>query len=500
MLKQSLWSSFATETVQYPKLEGDIAVDVAIIGGGITGITTAQVLTERGFRVAVLEARSIGHGTTGHSTGNLYVIVDELLSSLKSKYDKDVVIRVIQSRKDALEKIEQNVSRFNIDCDFSRQPLFLYEDVNNIKILEERKVAEEINLAFTELAEDFPFEQDSGIRFDHQAQFNPLLYVLGLAEALDKEKCSIYENTAVRGVEEQEDRVLVHTKDAIVAAKYAVHATHTPKGLELQYHTTLGPYREYGVAAKLESTFYPQGIFWGYYKNQKYSIRSYSRGGENYLIAVGSPHKVGQAENNRKHVEDLVKFLQDRFIVGQITHTWGGQNYKPADLLPFIGRKIKNSREFIATGFSTDGLVYGTLSATIIADKIEDKFNRFEDLYEAARHQLMKSAKKFVKENANVAGEFFKDLSFKGDDKDLAEIPPGEASIITRNGEKLAVYREASGEYKILSALCTHMACMVHWNNAEESWDCPCHGSRFNTSGEVIEGPAFNPLPKKIIE
>ncbi|MDT0689002.1 FAD-dependent oxidoreductase [Salegentibacter sp. F188] len=499
MLKKSLWSSFATNPLKYPKLEGDIAVDVAIIGGGITGITTAQTLTERGFKVAVLEARSVGYGTTGHSTGNLYIIIDELLSSLKSKYDNDVVMRVIESRKSALEKIEENVEKFNIDCDFSRQPLYLYEDVNNI-ILEEIKVAEEINLAFTELAEDFPFEQDNGIHFDHQAQFNPLLYVLGLAASLDKEKCSIYENTTVRSVEEQADRVLVNTDDAIVAAKYVVHATHTPKGLELQYHTTLGPYREYGVAAKLESTSYPQGIFWGYYNNQKYSIRSYSRDGEKYLIAVGSPHKVGQAENNRKHVEDLVNFLQDRFIVGQITYTWGGQNYKPADLLPYIGRKIKNSREFIATGFSTDGLIYGTLSAMIIADKIEDKFNRFEDLYEAARHQPVKSAKKFVKENANVAGEFLKDLSFKGDDKDLLEIMPGEAAIITRNGEKAGVYRQQNGELKVVSALCTHMACMVHWNNLEESWDCPCHGSRFDTSGEVIEGPAYHPLPKKIIE
>ncbi|MDT0651194.1 FAD-dependent oxidoreductase [Autumnicola edwardsiae] len=500
MLKQSLWSSFATAPAQYPKLEGDIAVDVAIIGGGITGITAAQVLSERGFKVAVLEARSIGHGTTGHSTGNLYIIIDELLSSLKAKYDKGVVKRVLQSRKDALEKIEQNVRNFQIDCDFSRQPLFLYEDANNMKILEERKVAEEIDLAFTELAEDFPFEQDMGIRLENQAQFNPLLYVLGLADALDEERCSIYENTPVRSVEDQEDRVLVYTDDAIVAAKYAIHATHTPKGLELQYHTTLGPYREYGVAARLESNSYPQGIFWGYYNNQKYSIRSYSRGGEKYLIAVGSPHKVGQAESNRKHVEELVAFLQERFIVGQITHTWGGQNYKPADLLPFIGRKEKNSREFVATGFSTDGLIYGTLAAVIIADKIEDKFNRYEDLYEAARHEPVKSAKKFVKENANVAAEFLKDLSFKGDDKDLEGIAPGEAGIVTRNGEKVAVYREENGGYKIVSALCTHMACMVSWNNVEESWDCPCHGSRFNTSGEVIEGPAFNPLPKKIIE
>ncbi|MDT0676659.1 FAD-dependent oxidoreductase [Autumnicola musiva] len=496
MVQGSLWNSYSNKNVSYPALKGDIAVDVAIIGGGITGITSAQLLVERGYKVAVLEAKSIGKGTTGHSTGNLYVIIDELLSKLKSKYDGKVVERVISSRLEAFKKIEQNVKNFQIDCDYKKQPLFLFEDANTFKILEEKKVAKEIDLAFFELSEAFPFIHDDGMRLDDQAQFNPLLYIQGLAGALDGENCQIYEETCVRAVEEEENRILLHTPEAIVSAKHAIHATHTPKGLEIQYHTTLGPYREYGVAARLKSNEYPEGIFWGYYDNKKYSIRSYSRGNDNFLLAVGSPHKVGQAKDNQAHVEDLKNFVESRFNVAEFTHVWGGQNYKPADLLPYIGRKKTNSRELVATGFSTDGLVYGTLAAIILADKVEDKFNPYEDLYEASRHNPAKAAGKFIKENANVAGELFKDLTFKGDDKDLVEILPGEAAVIVRDGKKLALYKENDGKLSILSALCTHMACEVHWNNVEKSWDCPCHGSRFDTSGEVIEGPAFNALKK----
>ncbi|WP_373056754.1 FAD-dependent oxidoreductase [Zunongwangia sp. H14] len=496
MIEGSLWNSYSDETITYPKLKGDIAVDVAIVGGGITGISTAQALAERGYKVAVLEAKSVGKGTTSHSTGNLYVIIDQLLSSLKSKYDKEVVKKVILSRWDALKKIEQNVEAFQIDCDFKKQPLFLFEDANSMKMLEEKKVAKEIEFEFFELTKTFPLDHDDGMRIEDQAQFNPLLYIQGLASAIEGENCKIYEQTIVRAIEEEEDRVLVHTPGAIVSAQYAIHATHTPKGMEMQYHTALGPYREYGIAAKLHSPDYPEGIFWGYYHDKKYSLRSYSRKGEQYLIAVGSPHKMGQAKDNKEHVEDLKNFIQKRFDISEFTHVWGGQNYKPADLLPYIGRKKTNSREFVATGFSTDGLVYGTLSALILADQIEGKFNPYEELYRAARHNPAKSAGKFIKENVNVAGEFIKDLVFKGDDEDLVGIPPGEAAVLTRNGEKLAVYKKEDGSLSILSALCTHMACRVHWNNVEKSWDCPCHGSRFNTTGEVIEGPAYIPLNK----
>ncbi|MDT0643911.1 FAD-dependent oxidoreductase [Zunongwangia sp. F363] len=496
MVEGSLWNSYSDENIAYPRLEGDIAVDIAIVGGGITGISTAQLLSERGYKVAVLEAKRVGKGTTSHSTGNLYVIIDQLLSSLKSKYNEEIVKKVILSRWDALKKIEQNIDHFQIDCDFKKQPLFLFEDANTVKMLEEKKVANKIDLAFFELSKTFPLDYDDGLQFEDQAQFNPLLYIQGLAKAIESENCKIYEHTIVRAIEEEEERVLVHTPDAIVSAQYAIHATHTPKGMEMQYHTTLGPYREYGIAAKLNSVNYPEGIFWGYYSDKKYSVRSYSRGGENYLIAVGSPHKVGQAKDNKEHVEDLKNFVQKRFDIAKFTHVWGGQNYKPADLLPYIGRKKTNSREFVATGFSTDGLVYGSLAAMILTDEIEGKFNPYEDIYRAARSNPGKSAEKFIKENANVAGEFLKDLSFKGDDQDLVGIPPGEAAIVTRNGEKIAVYKKEDGSLSILSALCTHMACMVHWNNLENSWDCPCHGSRFDTRGEVIEGPAFNPLKK----
>jgi len=278
-----------------------------------------------------------------------------------------------------------------------------------------------------------------------------------------------------------------------VIAKHLIHATHTPKGLNIQYDTTLGPYREYGIAAKLENDDYPEGIFWGYFSGDKFSIRSCQRGEEKFLLCVGQPHKVGQAGHNQDHVEDLIQFLQKRFKIKEITNVWGGQNYKPADLLPYIGRKSSGSNQFVATGFSTDGLVYGTLAGMIISDAINGEENAYSEIFKASRHQPLKAAKKFVKENLNVGKQFVKDLPFLLK-KEGKELLPDEGLVTKSDGKRIAVYKNKEGKYKVHSAVCPHFGCVVHWNNVEKSWDCPCHGSRFDVCGKVIEGPSLESL------
>lgn len=493
MFTHSIWNSLS-ETTSYPPLAEDINVDVAIIGGGITGITTGLLLKQLGYKVAILEAREVGKGTTGHSTGNLYVIIDQLLSPIKSKYDKDVVKKVVQSRGNAFHLISDNIKRFQIECDYKIQPMYIYEDGSSSKLDNEFENAQDAGIPASPISkENFPFEFKKGMVLQGQATFNPLLYIQGLAKELNGGNGTIYENSKVDKIEEGEDGVLLYTGSFKVVAKYAVHATHTPKGLEVQYHTVLGPYREYGVAVRIEGDNYPDGIYWGYYNNQKYSIRTYTRRGESFLLCIGMPHKVGQAEDNEEHINNLIGFLKKRYKVVEVTHRWGGQHYKPADYLPYIGRKSENSRQLVATGFSTDGLIYGTLSGILISDLIDGKENVYSDMFKASRHQPIKAAGEFIKENVDVAKEFIKDR-FKNEDIDLQDIKPGEAKVIQVDGEKAAVYRNIDGEVSINSAICTHMGCVVHWNNAEKSWDCPCHGSRFDTAGEVIEGPALAAL------
>lgn len=500
MFTHSLWNSFSAPT-DFPRLLEDLEVDVAIIGGGITGITTAQLLSEAGLKVAVLEARKVGGGTTAHSTGNLYITIDQTLSSLQSKYDNKVIRKIVSSRQEALELISDNVRRFSIDCDFKRVPWFMYTETDSKieKITKELETANEAGIVLEEASrDDIPFHISKGVKLAGQAQFNPVRYVQGLASSIQSPACQIYENSRVTEIEEDDQGpVRLKTLNCTIRARHCFHATHTPKGVEVQFHTVLGPYREYGIAARLEAGTYPEGIFWRFSpKGEKVSFRSYTRGDQQFMIAVGEPHKVGQSGDNQKNIENLEAFLREYFEVAEVTHRWGGQHYKPADKLPYIGRKNKDSRVFIATGFSTDGLVYGTLAAMLIRDQIINKDNIYSAIYEASRFTPLKSAKDFLKENLNVAAQYLTDFTFSKSEASLDSLKIGEGKIVKKDGHKVAASRNELGELKLHSAICTHLSCVVHWNKAEKTWDCPCHGSRFDTEGAVLEGPAFHPLKK----
>lgn len=341
---KAVWKSFS-EGSDFEQLQGNITVDVAIIGGGITGITTAQQLKEAGYKVAVLEAMKVGGGSTGHSTGNLYVVVEEGFDKIQSKYDTDTVAKVIASRNYGLKLIEDNVSRFSIDCDFNRKPWYLYssDEKHTQKIEDIYDAAKSAGIAIEEVLHDeLPFRLKKGIKIENQAQFNPLRYVQELSAAINDINCHIYENTCVEAIDEGDDIITVVTNKGTVTAKYVVHATHTPKGLMADFHSLLGTYREYGIAVKLASGVYPEGIFWDYYnENERFSVRSYTHNGEKFLLAVGQPHRVGQKEDNIENIKNLEKFLAERFDVDEVTHIWGGQNYKSADMLPYIGRRSK---------------------------------------------------------------------------------------------------------------------------------------------------------------
>lgn len=495
MFTKSIWNGFADST-NFPSLNGDIEADVAVIGGGITGLSTAHRLSSKLRKVVVLEEMKVGGGTTSHSTGNLYVTIDHGLAQLQSKYNNKTVSQVVHARQEALDAIENNVSRYEIDCDFKRCPWYLYsaDEQNDKKIDQEAELAGSIKLGLLEKEVQLPYAVRKIICLPQQAQFNPMRYVQGLAKAMVFENCRIFEDTRVTKIEEEDNYHVLHTPHGTVRAKYVVHATHTPKGF-MFVQTLLGPYREYGVACRLREKIDYNGIFWGYYgKDEKYSTRVYERNGEQLLLVVGRPHKVGQAQDNQAHIRDLEQFARRHFAVEEVVYRWGGQHYRPADLLPYIGRKSRHSNIFIATGYSTDGLVYGTLAGMLITDLITGVDNPQLELFAADRIKPFKSAKKFVSENINVAGQYLKDLPGSADDEEYTEIANGEGKVIEKDGQKLAVCRTDEGKLLVRSAVCTHMACIVHWNNAEKSWDCPCHGTRFQPDGTILEGPAMHPL------
>jgi glycine/D-amino acid oxidase-like deaminating enzyme/nitrite reductase/ring-hydroxylating ferredoxin subunit len=500
---KSIWRSFSAGS-DFPSQEQSLSVDVAVIGGGITGITTAQLLKESGYKVAVIEALKVGGGSTGHSTGNLYIAVEEGFDRIQSKYDTETLETVVEARGSAMALIENNINRYSIDCDYKKQPWYLFSsnDESEERIGKVLQAARDAGINAEEVDKgELPFKVQRGVKIKNQAQFNPLRYVQQLAKHIASDNCIILENTRVVTIdEEDEDCIRLETDRGNVHAKYVVHATHTPKGNLFDFHSVLGTYREYGIAVKLASGNYPQGIFWGYYnENERFSIRSYTHEGSNFLLAVGQPHRVGQQEDNEENIKNLEKFLAERFDVDEVTNRWGGQNYKPADLLPYIGRKSKGSNIFIATGFSTDGLVWGVVSAMLINDLVNGNETKYTKLFDASRHNVLKAAGNFVKENISNAGEILRDYIFISDTK-AGDIPIGEGKVIEVEGKKVAVFHDDSGNVKACSAICTHMGCVVHWNKAEKTWDCPCHASRFDTDGCIIEGPALKPLEQVTVK
>jgi glycine/D-amino acid oxidase-like deaminating enzyme/nitrite reductase/ring-hydroxylating ferredoxin subunit len=488
----SIWQDTAKAGSPFPALAGHKEADVVIVGGGITGLTTALLLSEAGKKVVLLEALQIGLGTNGNSTGNLYVTVDEHLSGIKKKWGVDVMKAVVQSRMEALNQIEANINKYNFDCDFYRTSFNLFaedldRDIENF--IEEEFAA--LTEAGVKVSIDgnpgLPFEVKTSLIVEGQAQFHPLKYVRALADRL-KDTCDIYENSQV--VDFDEDEGIVKTKDGTVKAAHVVMATHTPKGVYM-VHTVLGPCREHGVAAELLSGEMSQGIFWSMNKPKR-SIRCFSDGEKNYVMAIGDKYKTGQGEDNSEYIRELESYLKSHFDTGSLTHVWAGQQYRPADGLPYIG-KHGDSMYFL-TGFASDGLVYGTLAAMIVSDMIIGKVNRWEATYQLNRFTPLKSFTEFFKENADNFIQYLKG----GQDVDsIGAVPPGEGRVIERDGEKLAVYKDEDGVNHVCSALCTHMKCTVNWNPSEKSWDCPCHGSRFKINGQVIEGPAVVGLAEK---
>ncbi len=480
---------------EFQTLSSGINVDIAIIGGGITGITAAYLLSRRGKNVAVLEAHHIGKGSTGNSTGNLYATVgNKGMHAIASKFNTDTLKDVIAARSEAVNFIADCIKEHDIDCDFKYVPwcLFSEDDEGDSFIKKEIEAANDAGLP-TERDVDFPVSISKGFRVDRQAQFNPYKYVMALADAAEGRNCTIYENTKVTQIDEKDGRTILTTSGGIVTANAAIMATHTPKGIHI-LQTLLGPYREYAVAVKLNGEYPPDGTYWDYRKSEHYSMRTYDSAKGKVLLVLGETHKVGQKEDNRECFSILENFLRKRFDVASVEYKWAAQQYKPADTLPYIGRSESGSNVYVATGFAADGLTWGTLAAKIITDTIMNVDNKWAELFDSLRHNPMAAAGEFLKENLNVAAQYISDIPFKDDVDEFSEVQSGEGKVITIDGEKYGAFRDESGSLHVVSAVCTHMRCIVNWNKSEKSWDCPCHGSRFHYDGALIEGPAYGDL------
>ncbi len=340
----------------------------------------------------------------------------------------------------------------------------------------------------------FPYQVSAITNHPRQAQYNPLKYVKQLAAAAAGGNCRIFENTQATNIEDGSP-CIVHTPNGKIKAKKVIQATHSPKGV-YAVHTAMEVYREYALAVRLKGDLPAGGVYWHLTQSQMYSVRPYSNEQGNFLLVLDASHKLGHVKETQESFKKVEAYLEKHFDIDRVEYTWAAQNYKAADKIPFIGTSPMEDNIYIATGFAADGLAYGTLAAMIISDAIVGRENQWAKIYDPKRFTPAASAGRFAKESMDVAAHLLKDYLFKGTEKELEAVKPGEGKIVEIDDKKLAAYRDEQGKIHLVSPVCTHMGCMVHWNGGEKSWDCPCHGSRFSVEGEVLEGPAFHPLSK----
>ena len=497
-LKMSYWIN-STKQNQYPALDQEINVDVCIVGGGIAGITTAFLLKKEGVKVAVLDSGIILHSTTGHTTAKITSQHNLIYDKLVKKHSEEKARIYADANEAAINFIETLVHERNIDCDFTRLPAYVYtQDEKYIeKIEDEVSTTKDLDLKSSYVDNlPLPFPVLAAIKFDHQAQFHPLKYLLSLANDIPGDSSYIFENTRAVGIEENDGKCIVLTEKGYnVNCSSVVVASHFPfydtPGL---YFTRIYPDRSYILGVKIKEEF-PDGMFINAEKPSR-SLRYQPTDYGKLILIGGESHKTGQSPDTSVHYDNLIKFAKDSYTVTDIQYRWSTQDYTTMDELPYVGYHSSASRRiFVATGFAKWGMTNGTVSAMILKDLIVHGKNDWSEVYSPLRFTPVASIKNFINENINVAQSLISG-KLKLAAQDL-KVEKGEGKVVEIDGTKAGVYKDEGDEFHIVDVTCTHLGCELNWNQAEKSWDCPCHGSRFNIDGDIIlNGPALKPLNK----
>lgn len=489
-----LWRD--TEVIpKQPQQTGQVSVDVCVIGAGITGLTAADLLKRSGKTVAVIDLGRIGWGETSHTTAHLTEVFDLDYRDLISKFGIEGAQLAAQSMRRSIERIEENTLRHGISCDFERVAGYQFtEDKQQSDELEEEAEAATKSGVPNELvfAAPLPFNTARAIRFDHQAQFNPLRYLDGLARRIGGQGSYIFEETRMVDVEEGEPCRVITDRGTIVADDVFV-AANVPSTNRFFLHSKIAAYRTYAIAARVRDNFDYKNLFWDIDDPYHY-IRSYEMNGFPYMIIGGEDHKTGQDDHTDVHFKKLEDWAHARFDIETITHRWSGQIIESVDGLPYIGRNPLSDHVFVATGFSGTGMTFGTIAGMLVSDLIIGNQNPWADLYDAGRIKPFAGIRSFIAENIDFPSHLIGDRFLPAQETSTATIRENQGAIVRMGAKKVAAYRDPEGELHLMSPVCPHLGCHVHWNEAEKSWDCPCHGSRFNPTGRLLNGPAVSDL------
>lgn len=499
MTTQSFWMGANTDRLTHPPLDRPITVNVAIIGAGITGATAAYLLKQQGRSVAVLERSRRGAVNTGHTTAHLTHVTDLRLSEAVSKFGADHAEAVWDAGAAAIDQIEKIVGEIPADCDFERVPGYLCAALDaqtdqRAELKSDAQLASEMGFSATYL-DVVPLLNRPGIRFANQAQFHPLNYVNALLSQIPGNGSHVCELTDVSEFSPDDSFLLangqrVHFDQVVIATDIPLAGqANLLRATLLQ--TKIAPYTTYAVSAKVPTGIVPDALFWDLADPYHY-LRKARENGSEVAIWGGADHKTGQEPAPRERLAQLEARFRQLVPEAQITNRWSGQVIEPVDGLPYIGPTTET--QFIATGFSGNGMTFGTLAGMLATDWILNRRNPWQDLF-APDRKALGSAWNYIRENLDYPYYMVKSRLFEKRSR-VADILPGEGRIVMENGKRLAVYRSPGGEFTRLSAVCTHLGCIVKWNNAEQTWDCPCHGSRFQPTGDVLAGPAEKPLAR----
>jgi glycine/D-amino acid oxidase-like deaminating enzyme/nitrite reductase/ring-hydroxylating ferredoxin subunit len=507
----SIWQD-TFEVPQFPKLERSGSADVCVIGAGIAGLSVAYHLAREGKKVVVLDDGGIGSGETGRTTAHLTDAMDDRIYWLEQVHGQEGARLAVASHGAAINRIQQIVQLEGIDCGFERLDGYLMSEKpgDREELEREAQAAERAGLTDATLVERAPiaaFESGTALRFPSQGQFHILKYLTGLANAIvEKYHGRIYCDTHVEGVEGGDQCTVKIDGGKTLSAGRVIVCTNASISDYVRTHLKIQPNRTYAIAAAIPRGSVEKALYWEtghpyHYVRIQPLDEPYPgvlKGGTLWdaLIVGGEDHKVGHDSQPAERWERIEKWMRQRWPQArEVIYRWSGQCLEPNDGLAYIGRNPDGAENvFMASGDSGQGMTHGTIAGILLTDLVLGRANPWAKLYDPKRVSLRASpAKEFAKHNLDVAVQYAKGyLSPEASSAD--DIPRGEGRVIHRGGKKIAAYRDEEGRVTERSAVCTHLKCIVEWNGAEKTWDCPCHGSRFATTGEVLNGPAISAL------
>ena len=499
---KSYWTD-STKMPRYGRLSRDLDVDVVVVGAGITGLTAAYLLKRAGRRVAVLDRRRVGGVDTMATTAHVTWVTDLDLTELVRTFGRDHAQAVWDAGHAAIAQIDSIVRELGIDCSWTFVDGVKHAAPGQVTEQQMKHFQEEAALSVefgfnARYVEEAPFVGLPGVVFGGQARMHPGKYLAALSTIVDGDGSFVFEETGCDEV--VDDPLSVKARDHTISCQYVVLATHTPlmgtTGLASAtlLQTKLYLYTSYVVAGRVAKGVLPDRLFWDTADPYHY-LRIDAQPDHDIAIFGGNDHKTGQVEAEQ-HCFETLEGAAKALIPGlEVTHHWSGQVVETNDGLPFIGETSPG--QFVGTGYAGNGTTFGTLAGIMAADAALGLKNPWAELFDVGRTKIRGGAWNYIKENIDYPYYMLRDRITGPDATSLRELQRGEGKIIELRGERVAGYRDDDGRITTLSPICTHLGCQVEWNTAERTWDCPCHGSRFTATGEVLAGPAESPLEQR---